>query len=77
MELTVLNPDVNQSYLEFAVVPAAKQIRFGMAAVKGVGVAAVEEIIRAPESIKAIFEFTKNLRVIRRQYNLYIIVFLY
>lgn len=49
MGMTVLNPDVNQSYLEFAVVPAAKQIRFGMAAVKGVGNAAVEEIIRARE----------------------------
>lgn len=47
MGMTVLNPDVNQSYVEFAVVPAAKQIRFGMAAVKGVGIAAVEEIIRA------------------------------
>lgn len=47
MGLTVLSPDVNQSYQEFAIVPAAKQIRFGMAAVKGVGVAAVEEIIRA------------------------------
>ena len=50
MGLTVLNPDVNQSYLEFAIVPAAKQIRFGMAAVKGVGVAAVEEIIRARDA---------------------------
>ncbi len=50
MGLTVLSPDVNQSYLEFAVVPAAKQIRFGMAAVKGVGVAAVEEIIRARDA---------------------------
>ena len=50
MGITVLNPDVNQSYVEFAVVPAAKQIRFGMAAVKGVGVAAVEEIIRARDT---------------------------
>lgn len=50
MGLTVLNPDVNQSYLEFAIVPAAKQIRFGMAAVKGVGVAAVEEIIRTRDA---------------------------
>lgn len=50
MGLTVLNPDVNQSYMEFAVVPAAKQIRFGMAAIKGVGVAAVEEIIRARDT---------------------------
>lgn len=50
MGMTVLNPDVNQSYVEFAIVPAAKQIRFGMAAVKGVGVAAVEEIIRARDA---------------------------
>ena len=38
MGLEVLAPDVNQSYVEFGVVPAAKQVRFGMAAVKGVGV---------------------------------------
>lgn len=50
MGLQVLSPDINQSYLEFAVVPAAKQIRFGMAAVKGVGVASVEEIIRARDA---------------------------
>ena len=46
MGLTVLNPDVNESYEEFAVVPGKKQIRFGMAAVKGVGVGAVEEIVK-------------------------------
>ncbi len=64
MELTVLNPDVNQSYLEFAVVPAAKQIRFGMAAVKGVGVAAVEEIIRARDAdgkFKSVEDFAKRV----------------
>jgi DNA polymerase-3 subunit alpha len=47
MGLRVLNPDINESFVEFAVVPDLKQIRFGMAAVKGVGVAAVEEILRA------------------------------
>lgn len=64
MGLTVLSPDVNQSYLEFAVVPAAKQIRFGMAAVKGVGVAAVEEIIRARDAdgqFKSIEDFAKRV----------------
>jgi len=64
MGLTVLNPDVNQSYLEFGVVPAAKQIRFGMAAVKGVGTAAVEEIIRAREidgPFKSIEDFAKRV----------------
>ena len=45
MGITVLNPDVNESYAEFAVVPGKQQIRFGMTAVKGVGVGAVEEII--------------------------------
>lgn len=47
MGIQVLSPSVNESFVEFAVVPDKKQIRFGMAAVKGVGVAAVEEILRA------------------------------
>jgi len=47
MGITVLSPDVNESYIEFAVVPGKKEIRFGMAAVKGVGTAVVEEILRA------------------------------
>lgn len=34
MGMTVLNPDVNESFVEFAVVPNEKKIRFGMAAVK-------------------------------------------
>lgn len=47
MGIKVLSPDVNESYVEFAVVPNESEIRFGMAAIKGVGVGAVEEIIRA------------------------------
>lgn len=47
MGIEVLPPDINESYLEFAVVPEKSQIRFGMAAIKNVGVGAVEEIIRA------------------------------
>lgn len=47
MGIDVLSPDVNESFVEFAVVPGERKIRFGMAAVKGVGVAAVEEILRA------------------------------
>jgi len=50
--ITVLSPDVNEGFVEFAVVPGKKEIRFGMSAVKGVGVAAVEEILRARESGK-------------------------
>jgi DNA polymerase-3 subunit alpha len=47
MGIKVLSPDVNESFVEFAVVPGEKTIRFGMAAVKGVGVGVVEEILRA------------------------------
>lgn len=49
MGIDVLPPDVNESFVEFAVVPGTKQIRFGMSAIKNVGIAAVEEIIRARE----------------------------
>ena len=47
MGIRVLPPDVNEGFVEFAVVPDKKEIRFGMAAVKGVGTGAVEEILRA------------------------------
>ena len=64
MGMEVLSPDVNQSYVEFAVVPAAKQVRFGMAAVKGVGIGAVEEIIRARDAgglFKSVEDFAKRV----------------
>lgn len=63
MGLTVLAPDVNESFVEFAVVPGKKQIRFGMAAVKGVGVGAVEEILRAREDGKftTVEDFAKRV----------------
>lgn len=47
MGIDVLPPDVNESFVEFAVVPGNEQIRFGMAAIKNVGTGAVEEILRA------------------------------
>lgn len=50
MGIEVLSPDVNESFVEFAVVPKKNQIRFGLAAIKGVGVGAVEDILRARES---------------------------
>ena len=49
MGISVLSPDVNESFVEFAVVPNESKIRFGMSAVKGVGVGAVEEVLRARE----------------------------
>lgn len=63
MGIKVLAPDVNESFVEFAVVPNKKQIRFGMAAVKGVGVGAVEEILRARSEGKfeSIEDFAKRV----------------
>ncbi len=49
MGISVLSPDVNESFVEFAVVQNENKIRFGMSAVKGVGVGAVEEVLRARE----------------------------
>lgn len=63
MGIKVLAPDVNESFVEFAIVPDKKQIRFGMAAVKGVGVGAVQEILRARETGKfnSIEDFAKRV----------------
>lgn len=63
MGIKVLSPDVNESFVEFAVVPDKKEIRFGMAAVKGVGTAVVEEILRAREDGKfsSVEDFAKRV----------------
>jgi DNA polymerase-3 subunit alpha len=47
MGIEVMQPDVNESFVEFAVVPKTNAVRFGMAAIKNVGTGAVEEILRA------------------------------
>jgi DNA polymerase-3 subunit alpha len=47
MGIEVLPPDINESFVEFAVVPGKNQIRFGMSAIKNVGVGAVEELLNA------------------------------
>jgi len=67
MGIKVLSPDVNESYVEFAIVPNENQIRFGMAAIKGVGVGAVEEILRAREDGKfvGIEDFAKRVSTSR------------
>jgi DNA polymerase-3 subunit alpha len=69
MGIKVLAPDINQSYVEFAIVPNESQIRFGMAAVKGVGTGAVEEILRAREEkqFESVGDFAK--RVSSRKVN--------
>lgn len=55
MKITVLGPDVNRSGIDFTVT-GKNEIRFGLAAVKGVGIAAAQSVIdNAP--YKDIFDF--------------------
>jgi DNA polymerase-3 subunit alpha len=71
MGIEVLPPDVNESFVEFAVVPETNQIRFGMNAIKNVGTGAVEEILRAradgPFETLADFLSRVNCRVVNRK----------
>ncbi len=71
MGIEVLPPNVNESFGEFAVVKAKKQIRFGMNAIKNVGHGAVEEIIRARETgtFKSIEDFIAavNTRIVNKK----------
>ncbi len=67
--LEVLPPDVNAS--EFRFVPLnARQIRYGLGAIKGTGQAAIDAIVRAREAggpFVSLFDFCR--RVDRRQVN--------
>ncbi len=69
--IPVLGPDVNESSLKFTVNPKG-EVRFGMAAVKGVGGAAVECILEERKEngfFGDIFELTKrvNLRAANKR----------
>ncbi|WP_372754798.1 DNA polymerase III subunit alpha [Labilibaculum sp.] len=70
MEMPVLGPDVNESYARFTVNKEGA-IRFGMAAVKGVGEQAVNDIIeeRKKGPFKDIFDFVErvNLRSVNKR----------
>ena len=75
MGIDVLPPDVNESFVEFAVVPKGDDrkapVRFGMNAIKNVGRGAVEEILRVreerPFSDLADFFTRVNVRVVNRK----------
>jgi DNA polymerase III subunit alpha len=54
--LKVLQPDINQSFHEFAIVPGKNRIRFGLDAIKNVGHGAVDEILRAREKAGGKFD---------------------
>lgn len=63
MELQVLGPDVNESLKGFAV-SKDNVIRFGLNAIKGVGEAAVEDIIAERESngpYTSVYDFIKRI----------------
>lgn len=65
MGINVLSPDVNESHLKFSVNPKG-DIRFGMAAIKSVGQAAVTEIIEERKRnghYKDIFDFAERVNL--------------
>ncbi|MBT9391753.1 DNA polymerase III subunit alpha [Hymenobacter sp. NST-14] len=69
--VAVLGPDVNESILKFNV-NAQGQIRFGMAAMKGAGEAAVEDIVQERDKngpYQDIFDFARrvNLRAVNKK----------
>jgi DNA polymerase-3 subunit alpha len=60
--IEVLPPDVNESAVDFSV--SANKIRFGMAAIKNVGVGAVESIVEARQKggrFTTVFDFTERV----------------
>lgn len=62
MGITVLPPDVNESGVDFTV--SNDTIRFGLAAIKNVGVSAVEAIVRARQEygrFDTIFDFCERV----------------
>ena len=62
MGLQVLGPDVNESFYKFTV-NESYAVRFGIGAVKGVGMAAVQTIVenRKDGKYKSIFDLTKRI----------------
>ncbi|MCL2173696.1 DNA polymerase III subunit alpha [Candidatus Saccharibacteria bacterium] len=49
--LKVLNPDINESFPEFAVVPETSNIRFGLNAVKNVGTTAIDDLMNQRDRV--------------------------
>ena len=70
MGIKVLPPDVNESFLEFAVNKETNDIRFGLSAIKNVGSGAIEAVLAAREDggkFTSIEDFAK--RVSARECN--------
>ncbi len=65
MELEVLGPDVNESFRKFTV-NSEGNIRFGLAAIKGVGAGAVDDIVSARKKGKPfinIYDFIERINL--------------
>ncbi len=65
MKLNVLGPDINESFMKF-MVNKKGDIRFGLAAVKGVGEGAVQDIINARKKggeFKDIFDLVERVNL--------------
>ena len=63
MHIATLGPDVNESYLKFGVNKKG-EIRFGLAAIKGMGDTAAEAVIQEREKngpYKSIFDFAQRI----------------
>ena len=64
MGLKVLGPDINESYADFATVGKTGTIRFGIAAIKGMGKALAEEVIEERDKngkFKSVCDFAKRV----------------
>lgn len=64
MGLKVLNPDINQSYSEFAIVGGESTVRFGLAAVKGMGKQLIEDVIAERDEngpFASVFDFARRV----------------
>ncbi|MBQ6486286.1 DNA polymerase III subunit alpha [Candidatus Saccharibacteria bacterium] len=63
--IKVLGPDINQSYADFAIVGGENTIRFGLAAIKGMGKSLVEDVV-IPErdkngEFKSVCDFARRV----------------
>jgi DNA polymerase-3 subunit alpha len=62
LHIEILPPDINESFIKFTV--SQKNIRFGLAAVKNVGINAIASIIRGREekgSFKSLYDFLNKV----------------
>ncbi len=65
MGIEVLPPDINESFVYFSVVPEKKQIRFGLAAIKNVGMGITEVVVEERKkngNFKSLNDFVSRIK---------------